>query len=79
MLIEAGASGNLPAFNEGILGATAGSTREFPVTYPKGYDAKHLAGRMVRYRLLVHEVKRAEYPELDDEFWRRVKTTERSN
>lgn len=68
VMIETGATGNLPAFNEGILGATAGSTREFSVSYPKEYDAPHLAGKLVRYRLAIHEVKRAEYPNVDDEF-----------
>lgn len=68
MHIEVGATGNLPAFNAGLEGAAAGQTREFPVTYPAEYDAKHLAGKTVRYRLAVHEVKRAVYPSLDDEF-----------
>ena len=68
VLIEVGASSNLPAFNEGILGAVTGSTPEFSVSYPKDYDAKHLAGRTVRYHMVVHEVKRTEYPSLDDEF-----------
>jgi len=68
MQIEVGAFGNLPAFNEGLLGATAGATREFPVIYPTEYEAKHLAGKTVSYRIRVHEVKRALYPNLDDEF-----------
>ena len=68
MHIEVGAAENLPAFNEGLSGATAGETREFLVSYPTEYDAKHLAGKAVHYRLQVHEVKRALYPNLDDEF-----------
>lgn len=68
VLIEVGASGNLPAFNEGILGVVTGSTPQFSVTYPKDYDAKHLAAKTVHYRMVVHEVKRTEYPSLDDEF-----------
>lgn len=67
MMIEVGATENLPAFNEPILGAKAGSILEFHVDYPKEYDAKHLAGRTVHYHLEVREVKRAEVPNLDDE------------
>ncbi len=65
--IEVGATANLPAFNDGLLGATAGEVREFLVSYPREYEAKHLAGQNVRYRITVHEVKRSELPELDDE------------
>jgi trigger factor len=68
MMIELGATDNLPAFNEGLEGAGAGDELEFPVDYPGEYHAKELAGKTVRYRLQVHEVKRRELPELDDDF-----------
>jgi len=68
VMVEVGASGNLPAFNEGLLGTAAGDVREFPVAYPAEYDGKELAGKTVRYRIAVHEVKRNELPNLDDEF-----------
>jgi trigger factor len=68
MLIEVGATDNLPAFNEKLLGVTAGQELEFPVEYPKEYGAKELAGKMVRYRVEVQEVKRRVLPDLDDEF-----------
>jgi trigger factor len=68
IVIEVGATGNLPAFNAGLVGATAKSRREFPVAYPAEYEARHLAGRTVQYVVTVHEVKRSELPALDDEF-----------
>ncbi|MBZ5639832.1 MAG: trigger factor [Acidobacteriia bacterium] len=69
-LIEVGATDNLPEFNERIHGAVAGTELDFPVAYPKEYDNASLAGKTVRYRLVVHEVKRREIPEIDDEFAR---------
>ena len=66
--IEVGAQSNLPEFNEKLLGVQSGAELEFPVQYPADYGSSHLAGRRVGYRLKVHEVKRPELPELDDEF-----------
>lgn len=67
-MIEVGATDNLPAFNDSIEGVSAGDVREFPVDYPNDFPAEHLSGRTVTYRLTVHEVKRREVPDLDDEF-----------
>ncbi len=72
VLIEVGAPGNLPEFNDRIRGVQAGANLEFSVSYPKEHEAKHLAGKAVAYRLAVHEVKRREVPALDDEFARDV-------
>jgi trigger factor len=68
VLIAIGAEDNLPEFNEKLPGTTAGSTVEFQVAYPGGYNAKELAGKSVDYKLQVHEIKRREVPALDDEF-----------
>lgn len=68
VMMEVGASTNLPEFNENLEDAAAGSTLEFKVSYPEGYEAEDLAGKPVEYRLSVHEVKRRLVPELDDEF-----------
>ena len=71
-MLEIGATHNLPAFNEHLLGAKAGAKLEFGVDYPKEYPAAELAGKAVRYEIEVHEVKRREVPELDDELARDV-------
>jgi trigger factor len=68
MLIELGASDNLPAFNEQLEGLGAGDEKSFSVDYPDEYGAKELAGKTVAYKVTVHEVKRREVPEIDDEF-----------
>lgn len=68
MMLEIGATDNLPAFNEKLLDVTAGQSREFSVDYPEEYGSKALAGKTVRYAITVHEVKVRQVPELDDEF-----------
>jgi len=68
--IEIGAKGNPPGFDEALQGAAAGDERELTVDYPADYPGRDLAGRSVRFRLAVREVKRREVPDLDDEFAR---------
>lgn len=68
MMLEVGSTDNLPAFNEHLEGLTGGGEKAFSVDYPAEYGAKELAGRTVAYTLNVHEVKRQEVPEIDDEF-----------
>lgn len=70
MPIEVGAKSNLPEFNDQLVGVQSGAELDFPVEYPTDYRAPDLAGKRVGYHLTVHEVKRPELPELDDEFAR---------
>ncbi|ANM29217.1 hypothetical protein ABI59_05850 [Acidobacteria bacterium Mor1] len=68
VMVEVGSQHHLPAFNEKLEGATAGAELEFAVEYPKEFEHEQLAGKNVSYKIKVHEVKRKEVPELDDEF-----------
>lgn len=67
VVLEVGAPGNPELFNARILGATTGAALEFELDYPLEGAPSTLAGKKVRYRLLVHEVKRKEIPPIDDE------------
>jgi trigger factor len=68
--IELGHPDHLPAFTEAILAVKPSETREFHVAYPSDYPGETLRGKTVRYRIVVHEVKRREVPSLDDDFAR---------
>ncbi len=68
MMIEVGSTENMPGFNENLLEAKAGSELEFSVDFPEEHPVPSQAGKAVAYRIKVHEVKRRELPELDDEF-----------
>jgi trigger factor len=70
MPIEVGAANNLPAFNEHLKGVRPGVSVEFRVEYPPKYGARSLAGKAVAYTIRVHEVKRRDVPDLDDELAR---------
>jgi len=68
MMIEVGSTENMPGFNEKLEGAEAGQELEFSIDFPKQHPVEAQAGKAVKYRIKVHEVKRRELPELDDEF-----------
>jgi trigger factor len=67
-MVEVCATGNPPTFNDKLEGVRAGAKLDFKVDYPKEYDTPELAGKSVRYEIVVHEVKIREVPDLDDEF-----------
>ena len=67
-LIELGSGRLIPGFEEQVVGATAGESREITVTFPDDYQAEHLAGREARFELAIKEVKDKTLPELDDDF-----------
>jgi trigger factor len=63
-----GSEQNLPAFNEGLLGAEAGQERTIVVAYPEDYPNPEVRGRSVSFRCVVHDVRRKVLPEVDDAF-----------
>jgi trigger factor len=67
-LIELGSGRLVPGFEEGLLGATAGTQRAVAVTFPAEYQAEHLAGRAAVFEVTVAEVREKLLPELDDDF-----------
>jgi trigger factor len=67
MSIELGSGRLIPGFEEQLVGAKAGDTREVKVTFPADYPAKNLAGREAVFAVSVKGVKTAGETKLDDE------------
>jgi trigger factor len=67
-LLELGAGRLIPGFEEQLVGATAGETREVNVTFPDDYQEESLAGSKATFDVTVHEVKAKRLPDLDDDF-----------
>jgi trigger factor len=63
-----GSEQNLPAFNDGLLGAEAGQERTVEVVYPDDYPNPEVKGRPVSFRCVVHEVRHKILPEVNDAF-----------
>ncbi len=68
VLLELGTAKPLPEFHQQLEGVQAGQTREFVLRYPREFEDPRFAGKAVRYRVAVREVKRRLLPELDDAF-----------
>lgn len=58
----------IPGFEEQLVGVKAGEDRELNVTFPADYQAEHLAGEAVVFKVKVKEVREKVLPDLDDEF-----------
>ena len=58
----------MPGFTENLTGAEVGDEKEFDVTYPEDYGREALAGKTVKFHVVVKGLRRKELPELNDEF-----------
>ncbi|HET7418064.1 MAG TPA: trigger factor [Solirubrobacterales bacterium] len=67
-LLALGSGQLIEGFEEQLTGAEAGQEREVKVTFPSDYQAEHLAGKDVVFKVKVKEVREKVLPELDDEF-----------
>ncbi len=63
-----GSGSFIPGFEDQLVGATADSDVEVNVTFPEDYQAKELAGKAAVFKVKVHEIKKKELPEINDEF-----------
>ncbi len=68
MMLELGAKDTMPAFTEGLRGASPGDEKDLEVTYPEDYSPEKLAGKTVMFHVQVKGVRKKELPELNDEF-----------
>ena len=58
----------IPGFEDQLIGLEKNQTKEFPLTFPKNYHAKNLAGQLVDFKVTLHEVFELTLPELTDQF-----------
>jgi trigger factor len=58
----------IPGFEEGLIGATAGSTRQLNVTFPADYGNADLAGKAAVFDCVVKAVAAPKVPDIDDAF-----------
>ena len=62
-------SGNfIPGFEEQIVGHTAGEEFSINVQFPENYASEELKGKAAEFKIVLHEIKTKELPEVDDEF-----------
>lgn len=66
--LELGSNTFIPGFEDQLVGKKSEEETEVTVTFPEDYQAEALAGKDAVFKVTIHEVKRKEVPELDDEF-----------
>ncbi|MBO5745091.1 MAG: trigger factor [Clostridia bacterium] len=70
--LELGSGSFIPGFEEQVVGHAIGESFDITVTFPAEYHAPDLAGKEAVFAITLHEIKKVELPELDDEFARDV-------
>lgn len=68
--LELGSHSFIPGFEEGIVGMKKEESKDIPLTFPKDYMAKELAGQEVVFNVTVHDIKKRVIPDLDEEFFK---------
>ncbi|SFM05714.1 trigger factor [Salibacterium qingdaonense] len=66
--LEIGSGQFIPGFEEQITGMTPGEERDITITFPEEYHSEELSGKEAVFSVKLHDIKRKELPEMDDEF-----------
>lgn len=66
--LKLGSNTFIPGFEDQIVGHSIGDAFTVSVTFPEDYHESSLAGQPAAFDVKLHEIKKTELPELDDEF-----------
>ncbi len=66
--LEIGSNTFIPGFEDQIIGMKIDEEKDINVKFPDEYFSKDLAGKDAVFKVKLHEIKKKELPELDDEF-----------
>lgn len=66
--LEIGSNTFIPGFEDQVIGMKLEEEKDVKVKFPEEYFSKELAGKDAVFKVKVHEIKKKELPELDDEF-----------
>src|SRR5699024_222457 len=63
--LEIGSQQFIPGFEEQLIGKPANEETEIEVTFPEDYQQTDFAGKKATFKVMIHEIKQKELPELD--------------
>ena len=66
--LELGSNTFIPGFEDQVVGMKSEEVKDVKVTFPEEYFSKELAGKPAVFKVTLHEIKKKELPEIDDEF-----------
>ncbi len=58
----------IPGFEDQVIGMKLGEDRDINVKFPEEYHAENLKGKDAVFAIKLHEIKKKELPEINDEF-----------
>lgn len=62
-----GSNSFIPGFEDQIIGMKIDEERDIKVKFPEEYFSKELAGKDATFKIKLHEIKKKEMPEINDE------------
>lgn len=65
--LEIGSNSFIPGFEEGLIGHKKEEVVDVDVKFPEEYHEESLAGEDAKFKVTIHDIKKKELPELDDE------------
>lgn len=65
--LEIGSGSFIPGFEDGLIGAAIGETRDVTVTFPESYPSEEVAGKEAVFTVTVNSIHTETIPELTDE------------
>ena len=68
-VLAIGSKSMIPGFEDQVVGMTVGQEGTVKVTFPADYHKEDLKGKAAEFKVKVHEIKTAELPELNPEFF----------
>lgn len=71
-----GSNSFIPGFEEQIVGHNTDDEFTIKVTFPEDYQAEDLKGKESEFKIKLHEIKKKELPEVDDDFVKDVSEKE---
>lgn len=57
----------IPGFEEGLIGKKAGDAFDLPITFPRDYQAAHLAGQKCKFEVKIKKISEVVLPKVDGE------------
>ncbi len=66
--LEIGSNTFIPGFEDALVGMKSGEEKDVTLTFPENYQAEHLAGQEVVFKVKVNEIKSKQLPALNDDF-----------
>lgn len=74
--LQIGSGNFIPGFEDQMIGAKVGDDVTVKVAFPEDYHVAELAGKDAQFDVHVHDIKRKELPELNDDFAKEVSAYE---